>query len=147
MRDDYSLSESVGDEIRAMLARRRISGRRLADEMGVSRSWLSYRLTGVTPIDLDDLAQIADALDVDWRDLLPARDAQTATVARLQPRVLTRRRKGGTMLPSSHATMRATRISRTAHTPVAISPADYAPAGTTTRTYGPRTARPLWRHA
>lgn len=54
-----------------MLARRRMSGRELARKLHVSPSWISYRLTGTQPIDLNDLAKIADALEVEPADLLP----------------------------------------------------------------------------
>jgi transcriptional regulator with XRE-family HTH domain len=70
-----SLSEYVAGEIRAALARQRTSGRALAALLGVSRSWVSYRLTGTTEITLDDLDKIADVLDVDVLDLLPSRTA------------------------------------------------------------------------
>jgi transcriptional regulator with XRE-family HTH domain len=70
------LSRRVAEEIRAMMARRRISGRELARKLGVSQSWVSYRLTGIQPIDLNDLQRIAEALDVTVLDLLP-RDLRT----------------------------------------------------------------------
>lgn len=74
MADTYSLSERVAEEIRAVLARRRKSGRSLADDLGVSQTWMSTRLNGTTPIDLNDLERIAIALDVDVADLvLPTR--------------------------------------------------------------------------
>ncbi len=66
-----TLSERVAEEVRAMLARRRVSGRKLADQLGVSPSWVSYRLTGAQPIDLNDLERIANALNVEVSDLLP----------------------------------------------------------------------------
>lgn len=66
-----NLSDLVAEEIRAMMARRRISGRQLAQKLGVSPSWVSYRLTGAQPIDLNDLQQIAQALDVIVLRLLP----------------------------------------------------------------------------
>lgn len=66
-----TLSDRVAEEVRAMLARRRVSGRKLADQLGVSPSWVSYRLTGTQPIDLNDLERIASALNVEVTDLLP----------------------------------------------------------------------------
>lgn len=65
------LSTQVAEEVRAMMARRRISGRKLAEMLDVSPSWVSYRMTGVTPIGLDDLQRIAAALDAEVADLLP----------------------------------------------------------------------------
>lgn len=72
-RGGKTLSPRVAEEIRALLARRRISGRQLASALNVSPSWVSYRLTGTQPIDLDDLERIADYLEVEVTDLIPAR--------------------------------------------------------------------------
>lgn len=66
------LSAQVAEEIRALLARQRRSGRWLASTLGVSQTWMSSRLTGGTPIDLNDLQRIAAALEVHWTELLPA---------------------------------------------------------------------------
>jgi transcriptional regulator with XRE-family HTH domain len=68
------LSERVAEEIRVAMTRRRISGRKLAQQLGVSQSWVSYRLTGQQPIDLNDLAAIAGALKVPIIDLIPEED-------------------------------------------------------------------------
>lgn len=65
------LSAQVADEIRVLLTRQRRSGRWLASTLGVSQTWLSSRLTGGTPIDLNDLQRIAAALEVEYVDLLP----------------------------------------------------------------------------
>lgn len=66
-----TLSALVAEEIRALMARRRISGRQLATQLGVSPSWISYRLTGAQPFDVNDLHLIAVALGVGVHDLLP----------------------------------------------------------------------------
>lgn len=66
-----SLTERVAEEIRAQMGRKRMSGARLAKQLGVSDMWVSYRLRGVQPIDLNDLERIADALGVPVIDLLP----------------------------------------------------------------------------
>jgi transcriptional regulator with XRE-family HTH domain len=121
-----SLSDSVAEEIRAMLARRRISGRQLAEKMGVSRSWISYRLTGSQEIGLNDLERIADALGVDVFDLLPAREQRGVNYA------------------SSPATPRTMPAPAPRH-PVTVGQKATAVA-VRTRTIGPRTSRPLWRH-
>lgn len=73
MDSNYSLSESVAEEIRAALARKRVTGRELARRLQVSSPWVSQRLTGATEIGLNDLQRIANAIDVDLYDLLPAR--------------------------------------------------------------------------
>jgi transcriptional regulator with XRE-family HTH domain len=67
-----TLSDLVAEEIRALLARRRMSGRQLAAQLGVSPSWVSYRLTGTQEIGVNDMQQIADALDVSVLQLIPA---------------------------------------------------------------------------
>jgi transcriptional regulator with XRE-family HTH domain len=64
----------AAEEIRVALARQRRSGAWLARQLGVSRSWVSYRLTGQQPIDLIDLERIADALGVGAPDLMPSSD-------------------------------------------------------------------------
>jgi transcriptional regulator with XRE-family HTH domain len=81
-----TLSEQVAEEIRAMLGRKRVTGRELARRLGVSQPWVSQRLTGHQEIGLNDLERIADALDVEVAELLPL-DDQPAE------RVLTRRRR------------------------------------------------------
>ena len=65
------LTEQVAEEIRALLARRRISGRELARRMGASHSWVNFRLTGAQPMTLDDLQRFAEFLNVEVTDLLP----------------------------------------------------------------------------
>ena len=65
------------------MARRRMSGRQLATELAVSPSWVNYRLTGKQPIDLNDLARIAKALEVTVSNLLP-REERLSTVVDLR---------------------------------------------------------------
>lgn len=65
------LTEQVAEEIRALLARRRISGRELARRMEKSHSWVNFRLTGAQPITVDDLQDFAAVLNVEVTDLLP----------------------------------------------------------------------------
>src|SRR5688572_16396367 len=67
-----SLSERVAEEIRAQMARKRITGATLAKTLKVSPAWISYRLSGKQPIDLNDLEAIAEALGVAVADLFPA---------------------------------------------------------------------------
>lgn len=66
-----TLSARAAEEIRALLARRRMSGRELARQMGASHSWVNFRLTGTQPITLDDLERFAGILNVEVSDLLP----------------------------------------------------------------------------
>jgi DNA-binding Xre family transcriptional regulator len=98
MDDTQTLSGYVAAEIRAVLARRRVTGRDLAAQLQVSRSWVSYRLTGTTAIDLNDLERIAKALGVEIIDLLP-RPA---------------RPEGGVMRQSNHVAHTAATATRTA---------------------------------
>lgn len=58
------LTARVAGEIRAELARRGMAAYELAELLGVSRSWVSYRLRVEQTIDLDDLERISEALGV-----------------------------------------------------------------------------------
>jgi transcriptional regulator with XRE-family HTH domain len=78
-RAQTTLTGRVAEEIRVVMTRRRFSGARLAKELGVSPAWISYRLTGTQPIDLNDLERIATALGVKVADLFPRADRE-ATV-------------------------------------------------------------------
>jgi transcriptional regulator with XRE-family HTH domain len=69
-----SLTERVAEEIRALMARKRVRQSHLARELGVSEQWISVRMRGVQPIDLNDLDRIARALGVSIIDLIPAGD-------------------------------------------------------------------------
>lgn len=71
------LRESTAEEIRSLMARRRLNGVRLAVVIGRSQSYVSRRLTGETAFDVDDLERIATALGVGVRELLP-RDGDDA---------------------------------------------------------------------
>lgn len=70
-----SLQSYVAAEIRAQLARRRVTQSELAAAVGVSNAWVSVRLSGKQAIDLNDLESIAAAIDVPVYDLLPERAA------------------------------------------------------------------------
>jgi len=80
-----SLTARVAEEIRALMARKRITGAALARMLDVSQMWVSYRLNGRQPIDLNDLARIADALGVGVVDLLPRDQRTGVTVTELAP--------------------------------------------------------------
>ncbi|GAA2681933.1 helix-turn-helix domain-containing protein [Actinoplanes palleronii] len=91
-----TLSELVAEEIRALMARRQMSGRTLATKLDVSPSWVSYRLSGKQPIDINDLFRIANALDAGVHDLLPppevaARAAEPPVQPAGEGRAVTRR--------------------------------------------------------
>lgn len=53
------------------MARRRISGVKLAEGIGRAQQYVSRRLNGDVAFDLDDLEKIAVVLDVTLPDLLP----------------------------------------------------------------------------
>ena len=79
------MSDRVAEEVRVMLARRRMSGRELARKLEVSPNWVSLRTSGSQPIDLNDLERIADALEVEIVDLLPPKDGLFASSPDRQP--------------------------------------------------------------
>lgn len=65
------LSDAVAKEIRVLLVRLDLKQAELATRMGMSEMWVSRRLRGAQPIDLNDLQRFAGALDVEVVDLLP----------------------------------------------------------------------------
>lgn len=67
-----TLSQLVGKQIKLKLFLAEMSGRDLAIKLGVSPSWVSYRLSGKQEIGLDDLFRIAKALDVEVNELMTA---------------------------------------------------------------------------
>lgn len=67
-----SLTAAVAEEVRAHLARRRMSGRELARRLGVSPQWVSQRTRGVVSMSIDDLEAVAWVLGVPVSAFLPA---------------------------------------------------------------------------
>lgn len=61
----------VAEEVRSVLARRRMSGSELARKMGVSQAYVWRRLSAETSFDFDDLERIAEVLDVDPVAFIP----------------------------------------------------------------------------
>lgn len=59
-----TVREQVAEEVRALLARRRLSARAAARLLGWTPNYLSRRMTGVAPFDVDDLAALAKLLSV-----------------------------------------------------------------------------------
>jgi transcriptional regulator with XRE-family HTH domain len=78
------LHEYVAEEIRALLARKRMSATSLARSMQVSQTYVWRRLTGETAFDLSDLEKIAGLLEVEVVDLFPRRRGE-ATVTSAHP--------------------------------------------------------------
>ena len=64
-------SAQVAAEIKAWMGRLDVRQAELARRLGQNDQWLSTRLRGTTPIDLNELAQIARALDVKVAELFP----------------------------------------------------------------------------
>ncbi|GAA4681171.1 helix-turn-helix domain-containing protein [Phytohabitans rumicis] len=64
------LRERAAEEIRVILARRRMSAAELARKTGIRQQNLSRRMTGETAFDLDDLEVIANALGIKVADLI-----------------------------------------------------------------------------
>ena len=120
---DATLNDRVAEEIRVILARKRLTATELARKSGMTQRSISRRITSEKAIDMHDLERIARALDVDIHDLLPARGVNYAS----SPATL------GTI--PAPAPRHPVAVGRTA-TAVAVR----------TRTIGPRTSRPLWRH-
>ncbi len=75
-----SLTQRVAAQIRAVMAYNQIRQSHLARTMGVTEQWLSVRLRGVQPIDLNDLERIAKALGVEVSSLIPKSGSSPITV-------------------------------------------------------------------
>lgn len=76
-----TLREAVAEEIRAALARRRMSASALARALGKSQTYVWRRLSGETAFDTDDLEAIAGALRVPVVELLPETVRQASHVS------------------------------------------------------------------
>lgn len=76
------LRELTAGELRAHLARRRISASELARRIGWKQPYMARRIDGRVALDLDDLEQIARVLGIAVTDLLPesARRAEPVSV-------------------------------------------------------------------
>lgn len=57
--------DAVAGEIRAVMARNRVTQVALAEQLDVSHAWVSRRLSGDTAITVGDLVRIAGALGAD----------------------------------------------------------------------------------
>lgn len=67
---------ATGANVRAEMARKKISQAALADHMGLSQAAISARLNGRTPFDINELAAIAHFLDVGLEALIPTVEAE-----------------------------------------------------------------------
>lgn len=68
----------VTGEIRAVLARRRVTQVELARKLDVEVSWLKRRLNGITALSVDDMTKIAHALEVPVAQLTQPLDKRDA---------------------------------------------------------------------
>jgi transcriptional regulator with XRE-family HTH domain len=67
----HLLRERVAEEVRALLARRMMTGADLAAAIGKSPMYVSRRVRGEVAFDLDDMERLAGVFGVDVNDLLP----------------------------------------------------------------------------
>jgi transcriptional regulator with XRE-family HTH domain len=79
-RGPTDLSASVGKEIRKLLIDLDLTQADLAARIGENEIWVSRRLRGSVPIDLNDLARFAAALDKDFLELMPRREGRLIAV-------------------------------------------------------------------
>jgi transcriptional regulator with XRE-family HTH domain len=75
MNEHASPHEGVAAEIRAELARQKISQTTVAIALGVSQAGASRRLSGQTPMDVNDVVRLAELLHVPASRFLPERVA------------------------------------------------------------------------
>lgn len=77
--EPMTAKQLVAEEIRALKARRNDTQEALAAHLGRSQSYVSRRLTGEYPFDLDDLELIAARYDVPITDLFPRTNHQESS--------------------------------------------------------------------
>jgi transcriptional regulator with XRE-family HTH domain len=65
----------IAAEVRAAMARKRITQADLAGQMGIGRPTLSERLSGQRAFDTDQLIQISTILGVDFLSFFPETEA------------------------------------------------------------------------
>jgi transcriptional regulator with XRE-family HTH domain len=70
-----NIRSHVASSLRAEMARQSIDQRTLAARIGVSQTWVQYRTSGRVVCDVEDLARLAEALDVPVSTFLPAERA------------------------------------------------------------------------
>lgn len=75
-----SAQEDVAAEVRAQLARHRRTGADMARQLGWTQPYMSRRLTGQVPFDVNDLTAIAAVLGLQVTDLFPDGGAYRPTI-------------------------------------------------------------------
>jgi len=96
-----TFNQTVAAEVRAEMARQRMSARELSRRSGLAQATLARKIRGDAELGLDDIDVIAEALGVDVVDLIPRRLPATGTGGGPTPQVLARatrtnRQKAGT---------------------------------------------------
>lgn len=74
MTQPSTLTDIVAGEVRAQLARRKLTASALADAIGRSEMYVSRRISGNVAFDLADIEQVARFLGVAVADLLPVEE-------------------------------------------------------------------------
>lgn len=65
-------SQKTAANVRAEMARKRVSQRDMARHLGCSHTTMQRRLSGEVALDIDELGAIAAALDIPLSALLPS---------------------------------------------------------------------------
>lgn len=112
------LTDAVAEEVRVLLARKRLRQSQFAALLGTSEVWVSRRLSGKTEISLDDLQLIARALEVKASQLIP--NGSSAIVAEQPPAPHPVR--GASPRGVRSATRRPARTGRPLHSAIGRSP-------------------------
>lgn len=73
------LDKAVAEELRAVMARRRITVASIAAKLGWGQMYLSRRLYGQVPLSVGELIRLARILEVPITSLLPAETISTWT--------------------------------------------------------------------
>jgi transcriptional regulator with XRE-family HTH domain len=68
-------SEAVAEEVRALMARHRISQATVADHLGISQSSMSRRLIGSHPFTVEEIYLLAGLFTVDPAQLVSVKAA------------------------------------------------------------------------
>lgn len=66
-----TIRSAVAAALRAEMARQQVDQRTLASRVGKSQTWVQYRASGRVACDVEDLAQLAEALGVPLATFLP----------------------------------------------------------------------------
>lgn len=85
-----TLTQLVATEIKVQMARADIRQSELARKIGKNEQWLSVRLRGRQPFDINDMALVATGLGIGIHDLLPSPQEAAQAANRLSaiPRYL-----------------------------------------------------------